>query len=250
MDLSRAVICDVVGVGKVHSPQGRRAEMENRLFYGLSLCIDGQITYTQNGKEYVSDKYSAVLLPRGGNYSLRGDKTGDFPVINFSMIEPLCEEITVFEIRDPQLLLHLYEEMERIWVNKSYRARLISLFYEMLHEISLQSDSRELGGALRYIYENYCSPDITNARLAQECRISEVYFRRLFLRRFNSTPKQFIIDLRIQRAKQLLCEGNSKIWAIAESCGFASSYHFCRLFKQHTGLTPGEYREKNRIDGL
>lgn len=250
MDLTKVTVSDVVGVGKVHSPQGRRAEMENRLFYGLSLCIDGQITYTQNGREYISDKYTAILLPQGASYSLRGDRTGDFPVINFSTAEPLCEEIVTFSIRDPELILRLYEEMERIWVNKSYRARLLSLFYGMLHEISLQSDSRELEGALRYIYENYCSPDITNARLAQECRISEVYFRRLFARQFNSTPKQFIIDLRVQRAKQLLGEGNSKIWAVAESCGFASTYHFCRLFKQHTGLTPGEYRKKNRTDGL
>lgn len=250
MDLRKAVISDVVGVGRVHSPQGRTANIENRVFYGLSLCIDGQITYTHNGREYISDKHRAVILPQGGSYSLHGDKTGDFPVINFTSLYPLCDTVTVFEIRNPELLIKNYEEMERLWVNKNYRAKLLSLFYEMLHEISLQNDSNELEPALRYIYENYNSPEITNARLAEECRLSEVYFRKLFTKRFNSSPKQFIINLRIQRAKQLLCEGNQKIWAISEACGFASAYHFCRLFKQHTGITPGEYRKNNQTHGL
>lgn len=250
MDLRNAVITDVVGVGTVHSPQGRTAEIENRVFYGLSLCIDGQITYTHKGHEYISDKYCAVILPQGGSYSLRGDKTGDFPVINFTSLYPLCDTVTVFSIRNPELLIKSYEEMKRVSINKSYRAKLISLFYGMLHEISLQNEVGELDPALKYIYENYTSPSITNARLAEECRLSEVYFRRLFTRQFKSSPKQFIIDLRIQKAKQLLCEGTQKIWAISEECGFSSTYHFCRLFKQHTGVTPGEYRKNNRTYAL
>lgn len=61
------------------------------------------------------------------------------------------------------------------------------------------------------------------------------------------SPKQFIIELRMQKAKQLLSEGRLKIWAIAEACGFSGCYHFCKSFKQHVGITPNEYRKQNPL---
>lgn len=48
-------------------------------------------------------------------------------------------------------------------------------------------------------------------------------------------------------AKQMLSEGTLKINAISENCGFSNPYHFCRLFKDKTGLTPSEYMKQNRI---
>ena len=139
------------------------------------------------------------------------------------------------------------EEIKKLSLNESNQAKLFSLFYDMLHELSTQNDIGELNGAIKYIYDNYHIPSITNSKLAEECKISEVYFRKLFKQRFGISPRQFIIDLRIQKAKQLLCEGTQKIWAIAESCGFSSAYHFCRVFKERTGMTPHDYRRQNQI---
>ena len=250
MDLKKAVVTDIISVITVHSPQGRIAQIENRPTYGLSLCIDGQITYTHNGKDFVSDKYCALILPEGQTYSLKGDKTGDFHVINFSSLYPICDTVMVLKIHNRELLLRRYEELKKLFINDNYRAKVISLFYEIIHELSMEVEIGELDPAIKYIYDNYHLSDLTNARLAEECNISEVYFRRLFKQRFNTSPKQFIIALRIQKAKQLLSEGKQKIWAISEACGFASAYHFCRIFKQHTGFTPSEYRKNNHIYGL
>ena len=83
--------------------------------------------------------------------------------------------------------------------------------------------------------------------LAEKCGISEVYFRRLFTEQYKVTPKQYIIDLRINKAKQLLTDGIFKIGAISESCGFSNPYHFCRVFKEKTGLTPTEFMKQNKI---
>jgi AraC-like DNA-binding protein len=47
--------------------------------------------------------------------------------------------------------------------------------------------------------------------------------------------------------KALLTEGTEKIGAVAEACGFSSPYHFCRIFREKTGLTPTAYRQQNRI---
>ena len=68
-----------------------------------------------------------------------------------------------------------------------------------------------------------------------------------FIKHFGTSPKQFIIDLRIQRAKQMLAEGALSVSIISEKCGFSNPYHFCRLFKQRVGITPSEYRKANLI---
>ena len=101
--------------------------------------------------------------------------------------------------------------------------------------------------ALNFIEKNYQNPNLKNEDMAKECNISEVYFRKLFFKHFKTTPRQFIIDIRIQKARQLLTEGILKINAISEKCGFSNPYHFCRVFKEKTGLTPTEYMKQNRV---
>ena len=51
---------------------------------------------------------------------------------------------------------------------------------------------------------------------------------------------------RLEEAKQLLEESPFTVAAIAEKCGFTNPYHFCRTFKQRTGLSPTQYAAKNR----
>lgn len=246
MELKNAVITDIVGVCTVYSPKGRAVKMKNRESYGLSLCIDGQITYTHRGRDYVSDKDHAVILPKGQDYSLKGDKTGSFPVINFQCGELLCDRIEVIRIHNSESLIKDYEEIKRLALYEGNRMKMMSIFYGMLHKLSSENESSELLPALKYIYNNFHLPELTNALLAEKCGFSEVYFRKLFVKQMGLSPRQFIIDIRIQKAKQLLSEGALKIWAVSEACGFSSSYHFCRIFKERAGMTPSEYRELNR----
>ena len=101
--------------------------------------------------------------------------------------------------------------------------------------------------AIKYIAKNYSNDALTNEILAEICNISEVYLRKLFLKHLNLTPKQYISEIRLSKAKQLLSDGILKINAISEQCGFSSSYNFSRFFKDKTGITPTEYLKQNRI---
>ncbi|MBE6602248.1 MAG: helix-turn-helix transcriptional regulator [Ruminococcaceae bacterium] len=247
MDLKNIVVTDLVNVITVHSPKGRVQPMVQRKYYGISFCISGQITYTQNGKSYVSDCDHAVILPQGATYTVTGDKTGDFPVINFTVQEPFCDTVTVIAVKKQDYLLHLYEQIRKLSFMHGSRAKQMSLFYDMIDTLAEERRPYRLLPALQYLENHYQEETLTNALLAKECRISEVYFRKLFTGEFGVSPKQYIIELRMERAKQLLCEGARGTAEISELCGFASPYHFCRLFKQHTGMTPSEYRAANQI---
>ena len=245
MDLKSITVTEISAAVTVCSKRGKFDRMIDRKYYGLSLCSEGQITYVQNGKEYVSNNCSAVILPKGGTYDIKRDKTGNFPLINFDCLDFLCDTVTVIPIQNAAQLIADYEKIKKLFYSDGNRMQIFSIFYNMLHKLCSDDIPYELRGAIRLINSDYCDPSLTNAKLASECNISEVYFRKLFTKHFGISPKKFIIDLRIQNAKQLLSEGILCASAISERCGFSNPYHFCRIFKQYTGSTPSEYRKAN-----
>ena len=245
MELKNVTVTEISGAFTVCSEKGRCDRMINRKTYGLSLCTDGQITYIQNGKEYISDHNCAVILPKGGTYFIKRDRSGAFPVINFDCLETLCDTIKVIPVQNAEELIADYERMKKLLCFDGNHAQIFSIFYGMLHKLCSDDIPHELRGAVRLLRGDFYDVSLTNARLARECNISEVYFRKLFTKHFGISPKQFIIDLRIQRAKQMLAEGALSVSGISEKCGFSNPYHFCRLFKQRVGITPSEYRKAN-----
>ena len=247
MFLKDVVITKINEACTVYSPKGRSEQMRNRKSYALTFCIDGQITYTQNGSKYISNRNTAVILPKNGNYHIRGDKSGFFPVINFECSDFLCDTITVLPISNTEHLLADFEEIKALICLENNHARIFSIFYGMLHKLSSNKLPPLLEKAIYLIGNEYSDPTLSNTGLAHACQVSEVYMRKLFAKHLSTSPKQYIIDLRLQKAMQLLREGALTITAISENCGFSNPYHFCRIFKEHLGLTPTEYRKENLI---
>ena len=246
--LSNITITDIKEMFTVFSPKGRLEKIENRKSFGLSFCIDGQITYTHNGNKIISDKNHAIILPEGQTYTLYGDKTGSFPVINFTCADFLCDTVISLPVQNTEAYIKDFEKLRSLSFFDGNRAEIMSIFYHIIHRLSEQSPScKVIMPAIKYLESNYQSPNLTNAELAKQCRISEVYFRRIFTDCYKMTPRQFLIDIRINKAKQLLSEGGLKINAVALKCGFSNQYHFCRVFKEKTGLTPTEYMKQYRV---
>ena len=245
--LNKINVKNVVNAVTVFSPKGRCEKMKDRIWYGISFCTEGQITYIQNGIEYVSNKDCAIILPKGGTYFIKRDKTGSFPVINFDCLDLLCDTLTVIPIQNAEQLIAEYKRLEKLFLFDGSRAQIFSIFYGILHELASDNIPWQLRGAMQLIRSNYRDTSLSNKDLAAECHMSEVYFRKLFKKHFGCSPKQYIIGIRMQKAKQLLSEGGLSVAAISEKCGFSNTYHFCRLFKQHAGVSPSVYRKENQI---
>ena len=246
--LYKTTVTDIKGLFTVLSPKGRNETIKNRKSYGLSFCTEGRITYEMNGKQAVSDENHAVILPKGQSYSLYGNKSGIFPVINFDCKEFLCDEVISLPIQKSDTYVKDFEKMKALSLFEENRAKMMSVFYSILHRLSTESSVHNvILPAIRYIESHYQNPKLSNAELAEKCNISEVYFRKIFTETYKTTPKQFIVDIRINKAKQLLSDGFLNISAVAGLCGFSNQFHFCRLFKEKTGITPTEYMKQNRI---
>lgn len=80
------------------------------------------------------------------------------------------------------------------------------------------------------------------AQLAREAGCSADHFSRLFLKVTGTRPQDYIIGVRIERARQLLAESDLTIGMVAEVLGFQDIFYFSRLFRRKTGQTPTEFR--------
>lgn len=97
--------------------------------------------------------------------------------------------------------------------------------------------------AKRYIDANFAE-DIKLAFLARKQLTSKYHLIRIFKKYFGITPRQYLINKRIEQAKRLLSAGKS----VSEACyevGFASINSFSTLFKTKTGMPPSAYKKSN-----
>ncbi|RAP77093.1 helix-turn-helix transcriptional regulator [Paenibacillus montanisoli] len=81
------------------------------------------------------------------------------------------------------------------------------------------------------------------AELAALCGYHVIYFSSLFRKCTGESPKQYLISERIRKAKFYLLSGE-KMEVIAERLGYASVHYFSRNFKEETGLTPTEFKQR------
>lgn len=241
------IVTDVVGVLTVTVEKGSRVSIENRKHNGLAICTEGRIVYSREGREYLLEKDHAVILPKGASYSFRGEEGGSFPLVEFECVGRPFAEHMIIPLGSAEPYLRDHSRMGELLLFSGNRLMLISRMYGLLHRLGTPRESSILAPAMKYIEENYRDPDLDNGTLAKACGISEVWFRRLFAERYGVPPHRFLVELRVGRARILLSEGRLKISAVAELCGFASPYHFCRAFRAHTGMTPTEYMAQNRV---
>jgi AraC family transcriptional regulator len=95
---------------------------------------------------------------------------------------------------------------------------------------------------VRAFIEAHLETDIRLEAMAAACGISPDYFLRMFKTTVGVSPYQFVINQRVERAKQLLSDDGVSLAEIALRCGFSHQEHLTRMFRRFTGVTPGRYR--------
>ena len=101
-DFSGVTVTELVDVMTVLSHRGRNFEMHCRKSFGLSFCTEGKITYSHLGREFISDRDHAVILPKGASYHLYGNETGSFPLINFQCENLPIDTFLVIPLHNPE----------------------------------------------------------------------------------------------------------------------------------------------------
>ena len=93
---------------------------------------------------------------------------------------------------------------------------------------------------LKHLSENISVDD-----LAEFAGFSRSHFCRIFREQSGKAPHEYLLELRIRMAMQMLQNGSSSVKEISSLCGFEEPGYFCKVFRRFAGTTPGVFRRKN-----
>ena len=184
---------------------------------------------------YPEDEWKSLWIVWGGPEAERLEKTGYLKeVIVHDRAESVKKAyMALFRIKSR-------EDIESVLERKKILIQMILDLYKSSKEKTVASQNEiVMGKLIDRITENPCR-DYSIVKLASECNMSPTHFRRIFDKYTGSSPKEFILSLKISRAKQLLSEGKS-IKEAAELAGFNDIFYFMRAFKKMTGVTAGRF---------
>lgn len=127
------------------------------------------------------------------------------------------------------------------WLN-SFCDKICSLLTERKEKRS----DKFVHMAKRYIHEHY-TEKLTLSDIADHLKISSGYLSTSFSSYMNQTVSDYIAEVKIEHAKELIDSGQYLIYEIANQLGFENAYYFSKVFKKITGMSPKNYECRNRL---
>lgn len=104
-----------------------------------------------------------------------------------------------------------------------------------------------LDDILHYIDHNYANP-LKLENIAPLFGYNCSYLGKLFKQRTGKSFNTYLDELRIRHSKELLQQGDRKIYEVAEQVGYSNVDYFSTKFKRYVGMSPAEYRRRQKGD--
>ena len=224
--------------------------------YELIYMLGGVLEITLDGEEITLEKGDVISIKPGSRLTIRtpenmkdwtryywihyyGTRSGE------PMQECGLESGIKYTVNDSDELFEYYEKMFA-----EFRSRTSSFDYAtalylrcIILAISRSLGERvgELFASIRYIH-SHIKDEISVADLAAMEYLGVSRYREKFKRTTGVSPLEYITELRIAKACDLLGRGGMSIAEVAESVGYSDRHYFQRTFKRITGTTPGAYK--------
>lgn len=138
--------------------------------------------------------------------------------------------------------------------NEIIRGALIRLLHHLCTAYALQLhslDQESKEKVLLYEIERYVrinAAEVTTAKLEERFHYHRNYYNLLFQKYLGKSFKQYVLDIRMQQASQLLLDTRLPIKQIAAKVGYENTCFFYQLFKRSKGMSPLQYRENMTAD--
>ncbi len=122
-------------------------------------------------------------------------------------------------------------------------------YFRKLLELLMQETEKRVDKAIKSITEftvkyinDHISEDLSAAVLSDATGYNSGYLSRVFRQQMNISIRDYISNMRMNLAKEMLSNTNLKIYEIASNCGYENTTYFIKIFKINTGMTPQEYK--------
>lgn len=121
--------------------------------------------------------------------------------------------------------------------------------FRAIHRLADMDDARRMQDMIAYVEEHYME-DVSLDKLSALFFLSREHISRRFKQEAGMTLSSYIIQLRVNQAKQWLRKTNEKMYSIALKLGYQDEIYFSKLFKKMVGMTPAEYRNVEKQRGM
>lgn len=252
--ISNLCISEVNLVNKyVASKEEYPMKNEGRYSNALLYTIEGTERYIFKDKIVEAVPDSVMFVPKGERYSI--ELSGEVSsVIAFDFELPESAEVSrpfCIKLRkNPSIRAH-FQSAETIWKSKKRESEVKckACFYEIIACL-LKDEENYLGGkerqkiaeATEYLHAHYLENSFKISALSEILNISPKYFETLFFKEYKTTPKEYVLMLKMEFAKELLLGEKVTVASVSEKLGYADIYHFSKIFKAKTGYSPTEFK--------
>ncbi|MBQ8423210.1 MAG: AraC family transcriptional regulator [Coprobacter sp.] len=236
----------------------------------LIYCVAGKGWYSINGSDFKHiDTNQYIILPARTPYTFYADKSTPWSIYwlhfegllsdNFLPSVARPRDIQPGDTSRIQDRLELFEEIYANFAmayTREYMVQASMYLYPFLssflhleqfrhYKLSSSQEQTLSMKAIHYMSENICNK-ISLEQLADNFKYSVSHFSALFQKETGYSPISYYIQLKVRKACQYLELSNLKIIEIAEKVGFEEAGYFSRVFTNIMGISPSEYRKRER----
>ena len=225
--------------------------------------IDAMFTPTGNGQEAAAALAGASggivhtsASKNGTRLFVLGDSTEDTEEKAYTFASSLARElersgcdgirIGIGEIVDcPEKILHSYQtarHIRHLLTDRKEEQTLILGVREMGEVADDKKVSSIISEAKLYMAQHFSNPNLMLQDVAEAVNMSKSRFSTVFSQQSGQTFTEYLIYLRMNKAKEMLRMTDIKSTQIAREVGYNDSHYFSYIFKKNLGMTPSEYR--------
>ena len=256
IDSDLAVTAITLAQERNRPPDWQLEQREARPQHGLVFVLEGGALYQIGGENLTVRQNEILYLPRGSRYLTRANARDPyhFLVVSFQLAadDVLAQLPMPNQMRpaNPGAYQHLFRELVQRWQHKEilYKLKCQALLADILHQLIQEIVAKRVDPALLdrlqpavSLMDQQYTQALSIDDLAHQCHLSTAHFRRLFRKAYGLSPQQYIQNLRIGKAKDLIRSELYSMSEVAARSGFGNIYYFSRVFRQATGMPPSTY---------
>lgn len=144
----------------------------------------------------------------------------------------------------------IWDQLEQYDTLDSLRVQVenyvLAIAEDLQMQLVQQPQSQIISEAEKFIKRNYAD-NLTLQTVSLEVHVTPVWLSKLFKKEKQQTFLEYLTEVRIERAKEMLGDVSNKIYQVSQEVGYRDPVHFTKLFKKNVGHTPKEYRKLRGI---
>ena len=240
----------------------------NKPCYIIHYVVHGEGTLTYQNKTYKINKNNLFILPPHSNASYRQSKNNPWLYIWLEIsganLKSLLEKIHfsstnfIYKDDDNLTLKNIFQNMINDDNNSLERCEnlvileyIFKIFSFLIKNYNHETDEyntkqeKIVNKICEYLYTKFDDPYLSIDDVAKQFYFTQSYLCRLFKKQTGITPIQYIDELRMKKAIELLNHKDFTIEQIAETLGYTNQFYFAKRFKKYYGMPPSKYKQKN-----